>query len=198
MATTTTTFRPFVSAGESPRELSPRALILGSIFGIIFGAVTVYVGLRAGLTVAASIPISVLSISILRAFGRASILENNIVQTTGNAGQSIASGVIFTLPALIFLGFDLQSFRIFALALFGGWLGVLFMIPLRREFIVGGHGAVTYPEGTACADVLQAGERGGSFASRVFLGLGLGGLYTLLQDDHVLGLCPSTPNKNFD
>ncbi len=109
MATTTTTFRPFVPAEESRRELSARALILGAIFGIIFGAVTVYVGLRAGLTVAASIPISVLSISILRVFGRASILENNIVQTTGNAGQSIASGVIFTLPALIFLGFDLES-----------------------------------------------------------------------------------------
>jgi putative OPT family oligopeptide transporter len=200
MATTTTTFRPFVSAEESPKELSARALILGAIFGIIFGAVTVYVGLRAGLTVAASIPISVLSISILRAFGRASILENNIVQTTGNAGQSIASGVIFTLPALIFLGFDLESFRIFALALFGGWLGVLFMIPLRRQLIVEEHGSLTYPEGTACADVLQAGERGGSFASRVFLGLGLGGLYTLFQNDNLLGLFPGTPSwsPNFD
>jgi putative OPT family oligopeptide transporter len=93
-------FQPFVPPDQQPPELSFRALLLGSIFGIIFGAVTVYVGLRAGLTVAASIPISVLSISILRAFGRASILENNIVQTTGNAGQSIASGVIFTLPAL--------------------------------------------------------------------------------------------------
>ncbi len=193
-------FRPFVPAHESRRELSFRALLLGSIFGVIFGAVTVYVGLRAGLTVAASIPISVLSISILRAFGRSSILENNIVQTTGNAGQSIASGVIFTLPALIFLGFDLQSFRIFALALLGGWLGVLFMIPLRRQLIVEEHGTLTYPEGTACADVLQAGERGGSFASRVFLGLGLGGLYTLLQNDNLLGLFPPTPNwqPNFD
>ena len=195
-----TTFRPFVSASEDRRELSIRALLLGSIFGVIFGAVTVYVGLRAGLTVAASIPISVLSISILRAFGRASILENNIVQTTGNAGQSIASGVIFTLPALIFLGFDLESSRIFALALFGGWLGVLFMIPLRRQLIVEEHGTLTYPEGTACADVLQAGERGGSFASRVFLGLGLGGLYTLFQNENLLSLFPATPNwsPNFD
>ena len=152
-----TTFRPFVSAEESPKELSIRALLLGAIFGVIFGAVTVYVGLKAGLTVAASIPISVLSISILRVFGRASILENNIVQTTGNAGQSIASGVIFTLPALIFLGFDLEASRIFALALFGGWLGVLFMIPLRRQLIVEEHGTLVYPEGTACADVLKAG-----------------------------------------
>src|ERR1700753_501977 len=195
-----TTFRPFVSAAEAPKELSARRLLLGSFFGILFGAVTVYVGLRAGLTVAASIPISVLSISILRVFGRASILENNIVQTTGNAGQSIASGVIFTLPALIFLGFDLESFRIFALALFGGWLGVLFMIPLRRQLIVEEHGTLTYPEGTACADVLQAGERGSSFASRVFLGLGLGGIYTLFQNESLLKLFPATPNwqHNFD
>ncbi|MGC9197810.1 MAG: OPT family oligopeptide transporter [Acidobacteriaceae bacterium] len=193
-----TTFRPFVPASEDRKELSLRALLLGSIFGVIFGAVTVYVGLRAGLTVAASIPIAVLSISILRAFGRASILENNIVQTTGNAGQSIASGVIFTLPALIFLGFDLESSRIFALALFGGWLGVLFMIPLRRQLIVEEHGVLTYPEGTACADVLQAGERGGSFASRVFLGLGLGGLYTLFQNESLLRLFPATPNWSPD
>ncbi len=191
-------FRPFVPATETRPELSARALLLGAVFGILFGAVTVYVGLRAGLTVAASIPISVLSISILRAFGKASILENNIVQTTGNAGQSIASGVIFTLPALIFLGFDLESTRIFALALFGGWLGVLFMIPLRKQLIVDEHDTLTYPEGTACADVLQAGERGGSFASRVFLGLGLGGLYTLFQNENLFGLFPSTPNYQPD
>ena len=155
---------------------------------------TVYVGLRAGLTVAASIPISVLSISVLRALGRASILENNIVQTTGNAGQSIASGVIFTLPALVFLGFDLEYARIFFLALIGGWLGVLFMIPLRRQLIVQEHGTLAYPEGTACADVLLAGEHGGSFASRVFLGLGLGGLYTLFQNDNLFAAWPGTPD----
>ncbi len=191
-------FQPFVPATASRPEFTPRALILGALFGVLFGAVTVYVGLRAGLTVAASIPISVLSISILRAFGRSSILENNIVQTTGNAGQSIASGVIFTLPALIFLGFDLESTRIFALALFGGWLGVLFMIPLRRQLIVEEHTTLVYPEGTACADVLMAGERGGSFASRVFLGLGLGALYTLFQNDNLFALWPSTPNYEPD
>jgi putative OPT family oligopeptide transporter len=191
-------FKPFVPATESRPELTPRALILGAFFGVVFGAVTAYVGLRAGLTVAASIPISVLSISILRAFGRASILENNIVQTTGNAGQSIASGVIFTLPALVFLGFDLESSRIFALALFGGWLGVLFMIPLRRQLIVEEHGTLPYPEGTACADVLIAGERGGSFASRVFLGLGLGGLYTLFQNDGLFALWPGSPHYEPD
>jgi len=191
-------FQPFVPASENRRELTLRALLLGGVFAVLFGAVTVYVGLRAGLTVAASIPISVLSISILRAFGKASILENNIVQTVGNAGQSIASGVIFTLPALIFLGFDLESTRIFALALFGGWLGVLFMIPLRRQLIVEEHGTLIYPEGTACADVLMAGERGGSFASRVFLGLGLGGLYTLFQNDNLFALWPSGPNYEPD
>ncbi len=187
-------FQPFVPANETRPEFTVRAILLGCIFGVLFGAVTVYVGLRAGLTVAASIPISVLSISVLRALGRASIFENNIVQTTGNAGQSIAAGVIFTLPALIFLGFDLEYFRIFILALLGGWLGVLFMIPLRRQLIVEEHGNLKYPEGTACADVLIAGERGGSFASRVFFGLGLGALYTLFQNENLLGAWPGTPN----
>ncbi len=191
-------FQPFVPPSETRPEFTFRALLLGSFFGLIFGAVTVYVGLRAGLTVAASIPIAVLSISILRAFGRASILENNIVQTTGNAGQSIASGVIFTLPALVFLGFDLEYSRIFMLALIGGWLGVLFMIPLRRQLIVQEHGALPYPEGTACADVLIAGEKGGSLASRVFLGLGLGGIYTLFQNKNLFGAWPEAPEYRPD
>jgi putative OPT family oligopeptide transporter len=177
----TPAFKPYVPDSTALPEFTPRAVILGMLFGIIFGAVTVYVGLRAGLTVSASIPIAVLSISLLRALGKASILENNIVQTTGSAGESVAAGVIFTLPALIFLGFPLEYTRIFLLALIGGWLGVLFMIPLRRQLIVKEHGNLTYPEGTACADVLVAGEKGGSFASRVFWGLGLGGVYTFLM-----------------
>ena len=177
-------FRSYVPASESLTEFSLRAVLLGAIFGLLFGAVTVYVGLRAGLTVSASIPISVLSISILRAFGRSTILENNIVQTTGSAGESLAAGVMFTLPALIFLGFgsEFTFWRIFPLALLGGWLGVLFMVPLRRQLIVKEHGNLTFPEGTACADVLVAGERGGSFAGRVFWGLGLGGVYTFLMN----------------
>ena len=177
-------FRTYVSAGESLKEFTIRAVILGALFGLLFGAVTVYVGLRAGLTVSASIPISVLSISILRAFGRSTILENNIVQTTGSAGESLAAGVMFTIPALIFLGFgsEFTFWRIFPLALLGGWLGVLFMVPLRRQLIVKEHGNLTFPEGTACADVLVAGERGGSFAGRVFWGLGLGGVYTFLMN----------------
>ena len=176
-------FRPYVDASSTLNEFTWRAVILGSIFGVLFGAVSVYVGLRAGLTVSASIPIAVLSISLLRAMGRATILENNIVQTTGSAGESVAAGVIFTLPALIFLGFSLNTeyWRVFFLALIGGWLGVLFMIPLRRQLIVKEHGNLLFPEGTACADVLVAGDRGGSFAGRVFWGLGLGGIYTWLM-----------------
>ena len=140
-------FKPYVPDSANMPEFTPRAVILGMIFGIIFGAVTVYVGLRAGLTVSASIPIAVLSISLLRALGRATILENNIVQTTGSAGESVAAGVIFTLPALIFLGFELEYSRIFLLALLGGWLGVLFMIPLRRQLIVQGARQPALPGG---------------------------------------------------
>jgi putative OPT family oligopeptide transporter len=177
-------FQSYVPPSQSPAEFSLRAVLLGGVFGLLFGAVTVYVGLRAGLTVSASIPIAVLSISILRAFGRSTILENNIVQTTGSAGESLAAGVMFTLPALIFLGFgsEFTFWRIFPMALLGGWLGVLFMVPLRRQLIVKEHGNLSFPEGTACADVLVAGERGGSFAGRVFWGLGLGGVYTFLMN----------------
>jgi putative OPT family oligopeptide transporter len=177
-------FRTYVSTHETLKEFTLRAVVLGALFGLLFGAVTVYVGLRAGLTVSASIPISVLSISILRAFGRSTILENNIVQTTGSAGESLAAGVMFTIPALIFLGFgsEFTFWRTFPLALLGGWLGVLFMVPLRRQLIVKEHGNLSFPEGTACADVLVAGERGGSFAGRVFWGLGLGGVYTFLMN----------------
>ena len=187
---TITKFEPFIPASQDVSEFSVKAIILGAFFGILFGAVTVYLGLRAGLTVSASIPIAVLSISVLRAFGRGTILENNIVQTTGSAGESVAAGVIFTLPALIFLGFPLEYTRIFILAMIGGWLGVLFMIPLRRQLIVKEHGNLTYPEGTACADVLIAGEKGGSFAGRVFAGLGIGGVYAFLM--HAMGFWRST------
>ena len=186
-------FQPYVPAEEVRPEFTFRAIFFGGLFGILFGAVTVYVGLRAGLTVSASIPIAVLSISVLRALGKASILENNIVQTAGSAGESVAGGVIFTLPALIFLGFPLEYSRIFLLAFIGGWLGVLFMIPLRRQLIVKEHGNLLYPEGTACADVLIAGDKGGSFAGRVFAGLGLGALYTVFQNEYMFKLWPSTP-----
>ena len=192
-------FQPYVPPGEVRPEFTFRAIFFGGLFGILFGAVTVYVGLRAGLTVSASIPIAVLSISVLRALGKASILENNIVQTTGSAGESVAGGVIFTLPALIFLGYSLgwhDYWRIALLALIGGCLGVCFMIPLRRQLIVQEHGNLLYPEGTACADVLIAGDKGGSFASRVFAGVGLGALYTFFQNENMFAVWPSTPTYN--
>lgn len=194
-------FKPYVPDETVLPEFTLRAGVFGVIFGIIFGAVTVYVGLRAGLTVAASIPIAVLSISLLRALsrvsgGQASILENNIVQTIGSAGESVAGGVIFTLPALIFLGFQLEYWRIFTLAFIGGTLGVLFMIPLRRQLIVQEHGNLLYPEGAACADVLIAGEKGGSFASRVFYGLGLGSVYTLFQNSAAFAVIREQPQYN--
>ena len=191
-------FQPFVPAAQKPPEFTIRAVLLGAFFGIIFGAVTVYVGLRAGLTVAASIPIAVISISFLRSEGKVSVLECIIVQTAGNAGQSIAAGVIFTLPALIFLGFDLEYSRIFMLALIGGYLGVLFMVPLRRPLIVEEHGNLKFPEGTACADVLMAGAKGGSFAGRVFFGLGLGAIYTFFQNENLFGAWPGTPEYQPD
>src|SRR4051812_29609822 len=156
-----TTFQPFVSPDKVLPELTSKALILGTLLGIIFGASSVYLALKVGLTVSASIPVAVLSITLFRTLGRSSILENNIVQTTGSAGESIAAGVAFTLPALLILGYDLPMWHVSTIALAGGVLGVLMMIPLRRALIVKEHGNLVYPEGTACAEVLIVGERGG-------------------------------------
>ena len=159
--------------------------MLGAVFGLIFGASTVYLGLRAGLTVSASIPIAVLAISVLKRFGGSTILENNIVQTIGSAGESVAAGVVFTVPALIFFGERgsnyFNYFQITMLAFAGGILGVLMMVPLRRALIVKEHGVLPYPEGTACADVLVAGERGGALAKTVFMGLGVGAFWKALS-----------------
>jgi putative OPT family oligopeptide transporter len=173
--------QPYVPASTILPEFTPRAVILGVIFGLVFGASTVYLGLKVGLTVSASIPIAVLAITILRAFGRASILENNIVQTTGSAAESIAAGIVFTIPALLILGLDLDIMRTSMIAAAGGLLGVLLMIPLRRSLIVKEHGQLPYPEGTACAEVLIVGERGGSDAKTVFLGFGVGFVYKFLM-----------------
>src|SRR5687767_13111935 len=180
-----TTFQPYISASQSPAEFTVKAVLLGAIFGLIFGASTVYLGLRAGLTVSASIPIAVLAISVLKRFGGSTILENNIVQTIGSAGESVAAGVVFTIPALIFFGERGQGyfnyFQITMLAFAGGILGVLMMVPLRRALIVKEHGVLPYPEGTACADVLVAGERGGALAKTVFMGLGVGAVWKSLS-----------------
>jgi len=179
-------FKPFVRDEARLPELTARALVLGSFLGLIFGASSAYLGLRVGLTVSASIPIAVISITVFRALSRwlgspASILENNVVQTAGSAGESIAGGVIFTIPALIFLGFELDWTRTTVLALMGGILGVLMMIPLRRYLIVKEHGVLTYPEGTACAEVLIVGEERGAQAGLVFAGLFAGALYKFLN-----------------
>jgi putative OPT family oligopeptide transporter len=178
-------FAPFVPASQHPAEFTLKAVLIGSLFGVIFGASTVYLGLRAGLTVAASIPIAVLSISVLKKLGGSTILENNIVQTIGSAGESVAGGVVFTVPALIFLMPDGPGYfnylQITMLAFAGGILGVLMMVPLRRALIVKEHGILPYPEGTACAEVLVAGERGGGLAAMVFSGLGIGALWKSLS-----------------
>jgi putative OPT family oligopeptide transporter len=178
-------FTPHVPPEQSPAEFTAKAIVLGAAFGLLFGASTVYLGLRAGLTVSASIPIAVLAISVLKRLGGATILENNIVQTIGSAGESVAAGVVFTIPALIFLvpfGPDYFNYvRITMLTLAGGILGVLMMVPLRRALIVKEHGVLPYPEGTACAEVLVAGERGGRLAALVFGGLGIGALWKSLS-----------------
>jgi putative OPT family oligopeptide transporter len=179
------TFQPFIPASESPAEFTAKAIVIGILFGVIFGASTVYLGLRAGLTVSASIPIAVLAISVLKRLGGSTILENNIVQTIGSAGESVAGGVVFTIPALIFLLPDGPAYfnytQILLLSFAGGILGVLMMVPLRRALIVKEHGVLPYPEGTACAEVLVAGERGGKMATLVFSGLGIGALWKSLS-----------------
>lgn len=179
-------FQPFVSPETEMKEFTVKALLMGSIFGILFGASTVYLALKAGLTVSASIPIAVLAITLGRKLFKTTILENNIIQTTGSASESIAAGVVFTLPGFLFLStaeaanyFDYTV--IFILAVFGGLLGTLMMIPLRRALIVKEHETLPYPEGTACASVLKAGEKGGAFAQTAFSGLGFAFVYALLQ-----------------
>jgi len=172
---------PYVSPAQAPAELTARALILGALLGLVFGASSVYLALKIGLTVSASIPIAVLSITIFRALGRATILENNITQTVGSAGESIAAGVVFTIPAILLMGYDLDIGRVTILAVVGGVLGILMMIPLRRALIVKEHGNLTYPEGTACAEVLIAGEKGGVHARTVFQAFGLAFVYKFLM-----------------
>jgi len=196
---------PYVAPQTNIAELSAKAIVLGIIFGVIFGAATVFLALKAGLTVSASIPIAVLAISVFKKLGSSTILENNIVQTIGSAGESIAAGVVFTLPGFLFLGSGTGSssigepyfsyWTILTLAMVGGVLGVLMMIPLRRSLIVHEHANLPYPEGTACAAVLIAGEKGGNLARTAYMGLGVAGLYALLQ--RVLHVILETPSFAF-
>src|SRR6187200_2932646 len=196
-------YEPFISpAAKDVPEFTWSAVLTGTILGIIFAASSMYLVLKVGMTVSASIPIAVLSISLFRGFSslsqlsfvpsflrirRATILENNMVQTTGSAGESIAFGVGVTMPALMLLGFEMDLFRTMTVAVLGGLLGILMMIPLRRAFIVKQHGVLAYPEGTACADVLTAGEKGGASAVMVFLGFGVAAIIKLLMSPfHVI------------
>ena len=156
------TFEPYIPAATELRELTPIPVIMGTILGAIFGASSLYLVLKVGLTVSASIPVAVISITLFRILSKfgmrdATILENNIVQTAGSAGESIAFGVGVTMPAILILGFDLEFTRVMLVAVLGGLLGILMMIPLRRALIVAQHGLLKYPEGTACAEVLKAG-----------------------------------------
>ncbi|MBN8674424.1 MAG: OPT/YSL family transporter [Chitinophagales bacterium] len=194
-------FKPFVSPETQMAEFTVKSILTGAAFGIIFGASTVYLALKAGLTVSASIPIAVLAITLGRKFLKTTILENNIIQTTGSAGESIAAGVVFTLPGFLFLSESgsanfFNYFTILILAIFGGVLGTLMMIPLRRSLIVQEHKTLPYPEGTACASVLKAGEKGGDFAKTAFMGLGFAFAYAILQKIfHVIAEAPAFMTK---
>jgi putative OPT family oligopeptide transporter len=200
-------FRPYIPAGVRLRELTPLPLIVGTLLGMVFGASSLYLVLKVGLTVSASIPVAVISITVFRILSKfglrdATILENNIVQTAGSAGESIAFGVGVTMPAIMILGLDLEFTRVMLVAMLGGLLGILMMIPLRRALIVAQHGYLKYPEGTACAEVLKAGasdesraaaakgsaEHAGAAdeatrtgAKTIFAGLGIGFVYQVLM-----------------
>ena len=188
-------FKPYIPADKIVPEFTVTSVLIGCILAIVFGAANAYLGLLVGMTVSASIPAAVISMGIIRIIlRRDSILENNMVQTIGSAGESLAAGAIFTLPALFLWAeegkIEFPSIlTIFLIALFGGILGVCFMVPLRQALIVEEHGTLPFPEGTACAEVLLAGEEGGSKAGSVFKGLGIAAVYKFIADG--LGFFPS-------
>ena len=184
-------FKPYIPADKVTPEMTPTSIIMGILLAVIFGAANAYLGLRVGMTVSASIPAAVISMAVIRVIlKKDSILESNMVQTIGSAGESLAAGAIFTMPALFLWAKEgvmetPSLITITVIALFGGLLGVFFMVPLRSALIVQEHGVLPYPEGTACAEVLLAGEEGGASAKSVFLGMGLGALIKFIVD----GLC---------
>lgn len=195
-------FKPYIAPEQNIAEFTAKSVAFGILFGVLFGASTVYLALKAGLTVSASIPIAVIAITLGRKFLKTTILENNIIQTTGSAGESVAAGVVFTLPGFLFLspnaagesvGAEYFNYlTILILAAFGGMLGTIMMIPLRRSLIVKEHGVLPYPEGTACASVLQAGEKGGVFAKTAFIGMGIALVYAVLQKVfHIIAETPA-------
>src|SRR5690349_15119964 len=204
-------FQPYIPASAHPRELTIRAVVLGALLGVIFGASSLYLVLKVGLTVSASIPVAVISLALFRLWSKlggrdATILENNIVQTAGSAGESIAFGLGVTMPAIMILGFDLEITRVMLVGLLGSLLGILMMIPLRRALIVAQHGQLKYPEGTACAEVLKAGAAASSAEAAVpgvstlnpatiFTGFGIGLVYKSLMN--AFKLWKDTPEKIF-
>jgi putative OPT family oligopeptide transporter len=175
------TYEPVIGADQDLAELSVKAVVVGVLVGVLFGAANAYLGLKVGLTVSASIPAAVIGVAVFQAMRSGTLLETNIVQTIGSAGESLAAGVIFTLPVLFLWEVEAGFWPIFPLALLGGLLGVLFMVPLRRFLIVQEHGNLTYPEGTACAEVQVASQAGGDQAKLLFAGMGIGALYTVLE-----------------
>jgi putative OPT family oligopeptide transporter len=193
-------FQPYVKADQRIAEVTWKAIILGSILSVLFGVANAYLGLKVGMTVSASIPAAVISMALLRSFfKKVTVLENNIVQTVGSAGESLAAGIIFTIPAFFIWnaqGFDyhISQWQIIGLSLLGGALGILLMIPLRKYLVEREHGNLAFPEGTACAEIIVAGDEGGSKAKQVFLGIGMGALYKILMN---LGrIWPEIPNLN--
>src|SRR5436305_11377443 len=188
-------FQPHVLADEQPPELTLRAVLLGAVLGIVFGASSTHLALRVGLTVSASVPIAVIAIALLRPRRGRAILEHNITQTVGSAGESVAAALVFTVPALIFLGYPLRVELSTLIALTGGMLGVLMMVPLRRYLIVKEHGVLRYPEGKACAEILIAGEKGGMSARKVFLGMAVGAAFKAFQG--LLGGVKGTLSRSF-
>ena len=194
-------YQPVVPAHESPTEFTWRAILMGIVLGIVFGAANAYLALKVGLTVAASIPAAVMAVFFFKRVKGASLLESNIVQTVGSAGESVAAGVVFTIPAFFLWmqadpAADPGRLKIFMLALVGGILGVLFMIPLRRYLVVREHGKLAYPEGTACAEVLVSAQAGAEKAKQLFQGLGFGALYMFLMHDKWLGLWNKDPGAD--
>lgn len=182
------TFKPYISADRTLHEMTPLSIIVGIILAIVFGAANAYLGLRVGMTVSASIPAAVLGMGVYRLCRKKdTILESNMVQTIGSAGESLAAGAIFTMPALFLWAQEEGTkmpgiMEIALIALIGGLLGICFMVPLRKALIVKEHGTLPYPEGTACAEVLLAGEKGGANASVVFLGMGIAALFKFIVD----------------
>ncbi|MCP4583204.1 MAG: oligopeptide transporter, OPT family [candidate division Zixibacteria bacterium] len=193
-------FEPYIKANQTIPEVTMKAIILGALLSVIFGVANAYLGLKVGMTVSASIPAAVISMALLRSlFKKVTVLENNIVQTVGSAGESLAAGIIFTVPAFFIWnaqGFEYQisQWQIIGLSLLGGSLGILLMIPLRKYLVEREHGKLAFPEGTACSEIIVAGDEGGSKAKQVFIGIGLGAAYKIMMN--MARLWPEIPNIN--